>query len=121
MNKQSLALHRLKLLLAWLTTTAAKNQLGPQLPLKGDAPFLRGPLVDDGIVVLEIGTEAFRVESEPHCVLMHSAGMLAPVSKLMRVNRKGLLELVDWSGILVKEYLCAVSVWHASCRRCLGP
>ena len=65
MDEQPLAKSLLELLLTRLAGTATKDQLRPQLPLERDAPVLSGLLVDDGVVVLQVGAEALGLERNP--------------------------------------------------------
>lgn len=43
-----------------------KDQLGIQLPGSGDVPGLSNLSINERGVVLEVGTEALRLKSEPH-------------------------------------------------------
>jgi hypothetical protein len=58
-------LERLELLLSSLAPTSTKHELSPQLPLLGNVPLVLNLLVYKGVVVLEVGTETFSVESSP--------------------------------------------------------
>lgn len=58
---------RLKGLLAGLRCRETEDQLSIQLPRGGQVPGLSNLLVNQGAVVLEVGTKALRLESEPDC------------------------------------------------------
>ncbi|KAH9874165.1 hypothetical protein IAQ61_004794 [Plenodomus lingam] len=80
-NKQPLAMSRLKMLLPSLASTSTKDELSPELPLKRNVPLLSGALVDDGVVVLKVGAQAFGLERDPEVVLVHGVGVLGPVAE----------------------------------------
>lgn len=105
MYKQPLVVCLLELLLAWLACAAAKDELASQLPLERDAPLLGSLLVDDGVVMLEVGTEAFGLERDPQRVLVHSVGVLRPVAEVVGVERELLAEVLDGLRVLVEENL----------------
>lgn len=105
MNKQPLPKSLLELLLARLTATATKHQLAPELPLERDAPVLRRLLVNDGVVVLQVGAEALGLERDPQSVLVHGVGVLGPVAEVVRVEGEGLAEVFDGLGGFVEEDL----------------
>lgn len=68
-----LLLQRPKGLLAWLAGLAAKDELSGELPRRRDGPLLLDLLVDEGVVVLEVGAQAFGFEGGPDCELEHGA------------------------------------------------
>ena len=107
MDEQPLAKSLLELLLTRLAGTATKDQLRPQLPLERDAPVLSGLLVDDGVVVLQVGAEALGLERNPQRVLVHGVGVLAPVAEVVGVQGEGLAQVLDWLGRFVEEDLSA--------------
>lgn len=49
------------------TGRGTKDQLGVELPAGRDVPLLLNLLVNQGAVVLEVGTQAFGGESGPDC------------------------------------------------------
>lgn len=104
MHKQAL-LNRLKLLLARLASTATKNQLGAQLPLKRDLPVLLRLAIDDRVVVLQGGAEAGGLERGPQGELMHGGGVLAPDGEVGGVEGEGLLQGLDGLRVLEEESL----------------
>jgi hypothetical protein len=85
MDKEPLALHILELLLTRLARAPTKDELAPKLPLQRDVPVLRSLLVDNGVVVLEVGTESFGFKGNPKCILVHGIGVLGPVSEMVCV------------------------------------
>ena len=89
-DEQPLAESLLELLLARLTSATTKDKLTPELPLERDAPVLSSLLVDDGVVVLQVGAEALSLERNPQRVLVHGIGVLAPVAKVVGVQGEGL-------------------------------
>jgi hypothetical protein len=86
MHKQSLALHLLELLLAGLACAATKDQLASKLPLERDAPVLGGLLVDDRVVVLEVGTKTLGLQGDPKSILVHGVCVFTPVTEVMGVE-----------------------------------
>ena len=105
MDEQPLAKSLLELLLTGLAGTATKDQLRPQLPLERDAPVFSGLLVDDGVVVLEVGTEALSLERNPCGVLVHGRSVLGPVAEVVCVEREGLAEVLDRLGVFEEKDL----------------
>lgn len=107
-DPKPLAKSLLELLLARLASTSTKDQLGPELVLKRDLPVLSGLLVDDGVVMLEVGAEAFSLEGNPEGVLVHGVGVLRPVAEVVCVEREGFAEVLNRLGVFVKEDLVDV-------------
>lgn len=105
MNEHTL-LQRLELLLACLSGAPAEDELSPQLPVLGDLVGILDLLVDDGVVVLEVGTEALGLERNPGGILVHGGGVLAPVTEVVSVEREGLAQVLDGLGVLEEEDLC---------------
>lgn len=64
MDEESL-LDRLLGLLASGALGLAEDELGLEGPGLGDLPLLADLLVDEGVVVLEVGAEAFLFEGSP--------------------------------------------------------
>jgi len=104
-DKQPLAMRLLELLLASLAIAATKDQLAPELPVQRNVPLLCSALVDDGVVVLEVGTEAFRFQRNPESVLVHGVAVLSPSVKVLCVGGEALAEVLDGLGVIVEEYL----------------
>lgn len=111
MNKQPLAECLLELLLTSLAGAATKNKLRPELPLERNAPVLGNLLVDDGVVVLQVGAETLGLERNPQRVLVHGVGVLGPVAEVVCVERERLAEVLDGLGGFVEEDLATLSVW----------
>lgn len=109
MHKQPLALDGLERLLASLARLSAKHQLGPELPRGRDLPLGLHLGVDNGIVVLEVGAEAFGLEGHPERELVHRRGVLGPGGEVVCVDGELLLEGVDGLGVLEEEDLGGVS------------
>ena len=89
MDKEPLALNLLVLLLARLASASTKDQLAPELPLERHVPVLRSLLVDDGVVVLEVGTEALGLQCNPESILVHCVCVLGPVAEVVGVEGYG--------------------------------
>ena len=106
-------LEGLELFLSWLAGAATEDELGSELPLLGDLPLLLGTLVDNGVVVLEVGTKALGLQGCPQSVLVHGRGVLGPVTKVVRVDGEGLAEVLDGLGILEEKNLCTrLACWR---------
>lgn len=96
-------LERLEGLVAGLAGAAAEDELGLEAPLLGDVPVRLDLLVDDGVVVLQVGAEALGLERDPQGVLVHGARVLAPLGELVGVEREAVLEVVDGVGVFEEE------------------
>jgi len=110
-HEQPLAVCLLELLLARLTSTATKDQLGPQLPLLGDVPVVGSLLIDDGVIVLEVSAEALSLERDPQSVLVHRVGVLGPVAEVVGVEGECLAQVLDGLGVFVAENLNMLCQW----------
>ena len=88
MHKQPV-LDRLKFLLLRLPLGLPKHQLGLQAPFGGHLPLIVHPLVDDGVVVLQVASEPVRLQRGPDDVLGHAGRVLGPLGELVRVDGKG--------------------------------
>ena len=111
MHEQPLAVCLLELLLARLTSTATKDQLGPQLPLLGDVPVVGSLLIDDWVIVLEVSAEALSLERDPQSVLVHRVGVLGPVAEVVGVEGECLAQVLDGLGVFVAENLNMLCQW----------
>jgi hypothetical protein len=109
-DKQPLALDLLELLLARLAGTATEDQLAAELPLKGDVPVISSLLVNEGVVVLQVGAEALSLESRPQGELVHGVGVLAPVAEVVCVQGELLAKVLDGLSGFVEEDLKCVSM-----------
>ena len=98
-------LKRLEALLSRLTSLSTEHQLCPQLPVNGNIPVLLRLAVNDGVVVLEIGTKAFSLESNPQSVLVHGGCVLGPGREVVCVDGKSLLKLANRGGVFEEEDL----------------
>jgi len=105
MDEQPLAVCLLELLLTGSASAATKDQLSAKLPLERNAPLLSSLLVDNGVVVLEVGAEAFSFKRDPQGILVHGVGLLRPVAEVVCVFRECLAELFDGFWIFVEEDL----------------
>lgn len=65
-NKETL-FNRLEGLVARTASRSADDQLGLQAPVGRDIPLAGDLVVDQGVVVLQVGTQAFLLQSGPHC------------------------------------------------------
>lgn len=104
MDKDPL-LKGLELLLAGLACTATKYKLGTELPVLRDLPLLLGTLVDNGVVVLEVGTEALGLKCDPCGVLVHGGCVLGPVAEVVCVEGEGLAKVLDRLGVFEEKDL----------------
>jgi hypothetical protein len=109
-DKQPLALDLLELLLARLAGTATEDQLAAELPLKGNVPVVSRLLVNERVVVLQVGAEALSLESRPQGELVHGVGVLAPVAEVVCVQGELLAKVLDGLGGFVEEDLKCVSM-----------
>lgn len=98
-------LEGLELLLSRLAGAAAKDELGSELPLLRNLPLLLGALIHNGVVVLEVGTEALSLQRGPQSVLVHGRGVLGPVTEVVCVDGERLAEVLDGLGVLEEKNL----------------
>lgn len=82
-----------------------KDELRLERPLQGNVPDLAGLLIGKGVVVLQVGAEAFGFEGGPGGELVHGGGVLRPVWELVGVLGELGLEVLDGGGVLVEEDL----------------
>jgi hypothetical protein len=120
MHEQPLALNRLELLLPSLARLSTKHQLRPERPLLRHVPLGLHLLVDNGVVVLKVSTEAFGFKRNPECKLVHGGGVLGPGGEVVRVDGELLLEGVDWVGVFEEEDLIQKVREVPSTRTCGG-
>ena len=71
-------LNRLESLVTGLAGPATKDELGAELPVGGDLPLLGDLGINDGVVVLEVGTETLGLESNPDGELEHGVALGGP-------------------------------------------
>jgi hypothetical protein len=110
-HEEPLSVCLLELLLAWLACAATKDQLTPQLPAQWDVPVRSGLLVDDGVVVLQVGAEALGLERDPQSILVHGVGVLRPVAKVVGIEGELLAQVFDGFGVFVEEDLGGLCQW----------
>lgn len=70
--------HRLECLVFRLTSRCTEDQLALQAPIQRDIPFFGNALIDERVVVLQICTKTFSVQSRPDCSFVssvHSIGV----------------------------------------------
>lgn len=104
-HKQPLAESFLELLLTRLASPATEDQLRPELPLEWDVPVLSGLLVNDWVVMLEVGTKTLSLKRYPQSVLVHSIGVLTPVAKMVCIQWERLAQVLNRLGVLVEQDL----------------
>ena len=95
----------LELLLTRLACASAKDKLAPELPAERDLPVVCSLLVDDGVVMLQVGAKALGLERDPQRILMHGIGVLRPVAKVVRIEREGLAQVFYRLWVFVEEDL----------------
>ena len=109
MHKQPAAGNRLARLIRQLLPRAllqpTKHKLRLQLPVGRDIPDLRGLLVRQRVVVLEVGAEAFGFESRPGGELVYGGGVFGPLGELVGVEGDFVLQGFDCVAGFVEENL----------------
>ena len=90
MHKQPPTRNRLARLIRQLLPRAllqpTKHKLRLQLPIRGDVPDLRGLLVGQRVVVLQVGAQALGLERRPGRELVHGGRVLGPLGELVGVG-----------------------------------
>lgn len=84
---------------------AAKDELGVELPVRRDVPLRGDLLVDERVVVLQVGAQALGLEGDPQRVLQHGVGLGRPQGELVGVHGEGGLLLLDRLRVLEEEDL----------------
>lgn len=105
MNDKPLTLHRLKGLLARPLDRIANNHLGPQHPRRRNTPRILDLDIDQGIIMLQIGTDALKRESRPNGVLVHGGRFLRPAGELVGVEGELGLQAFDNRTVIKVEDL----------------
>lgn len=95
---------------AGLGGAPADDELGVELPAERDAPLGRHALVDQRVVVLQVGPQALGLERRPHRELQHAVRLARPDRELVRVQRELLLHRVDDVLVLEEEDLFVLMV-----------
>lgn len=96
-------LERQVVLGAGLAGAAAEDELGGQLPVGGDLPLGGDALVDEGVVVLQVGAEALGLEGGPGGVLQDGGAVLGPDREAVLVEGELLLHAADDGGVDEEE------------------
>lgn len=100
-----LVLLRKEVLGTGLTSLATKDEHGGQLPVRGDLPLGSDALVDERVVVLQVGAETFGLEGGPDSELQHGGGVGGPGGEAVGVDGELLLHAVDDLLVFVEEDL----------------
>lgn len=91
---------------AGLAGLATEDELGVELPVRGDLPLSGNLLVDQGVVVLEVGADgALGLERGPDDELEHGVRLRRPAGELVGVHGEVGLLLLDGLLILEEENL----------------
>lgn len=64
-----------------------EDELRGQDPILAQAPLANDLIIDESIVMLQIGTQTLSLEGEPEQVLVHGIGVLAPLGVLVGIRR----------------------------------
>lgn len=88
-----------------LARLATKDQLGSELPVGRDTPLGGDALVDQWVVVLEVGAQTLGLESGPDGELQHGVRVGGPGGEAVGVDGELLLHLVDDLLVFVEEDL----------------
>lgn len=100
-----LLVHGQEVLGSGLASLSTKNQLGLQLPVGGDLPLGGDAVVDERVVVLEVGAQALGLERGPDSVLQHGVRMGRPEGEAIGIDGELLLHAVDDFLVFEEEYL----------------
>lgn len=88
----------------------AEDHHGLELPVLADIPLGLDLLVDQRVVVLQVGPQALGLERRPHGELVHGVGLRRPLREAVGVGDVLVLETLDGWSVFVEEDLLAVSV-----------
>lgn len=91
-----------ELLGASLAGLATEDELGVELPAGGELPGLGDLLVDQGAVVLEVGTKTLSLEGRPEDELLHGETLRREQGELVGVGGELGLHALD-DGLVVEE------------------
>ena len=97
-----------ELLLPRLTSWGTEDHLCIELPGLGDVPGLLDVGIDQGIIVLEVGTESLCLQGGPGDVLGHAVGVDGPYGEPISVDRELLLHTLHDSRVDKEEDLVRV-------------
>jgi hypothetical protein len=92
-------------LLARWRNRCTEYQLCAELPVLRNVPCICDLLVDQWVVVLEVGAKSFLLESSPDSVLVHSVGMTGPEWELVGIDRELLLHSGNCGAVDEEEDL----------------
>jgi hypothetical protein len=82
-----------------------ENKLRLQLPVRRDIPNLRGLLVGQRVVVLQVGSQPLGFERRPGRELVHGGRVLGPLGELVGVEGDFVLQGFDCVAGFVEEDL----------------
>ena len=86
-------------LLASRSNRCTEDQLGRELPILGDVPCIGDLLVDQRVVVLQVGAKPLLLKSSPDGVLVHSVGVRGPYWEFIGVQCELLLHAGDGGAV----------------------
>lgn len=84
-----------------ILSTSTKDKLSIQGPRLGELPSLSNLIVDEGVVVLQVGTQTISLEGSPDQALVHASRLRGPVGEFIGIESKLLLELLG--GVFLGE------------------
>lgn len=90
-------------LLTSLTVPVAKDELGVELPGDRDLPGFGNLLVDDRVVVLEVGTETLGLEGGPEEELLDGVGLVGPDGEAVGVDGELVGKFVNHGGVVEEK------------------
>lgn len=77
-----------------LLSTPTKYKLSIQSPRLGELPSLSNLVVDERVVMLQVGAEAISLKGSPDQALVHGSRLRGPVGEFIGIEGKLLLELL---------------------------
>ena len=86
-----------------LALLSTEDELSVESPCGGDLPGLSNLGIDQRVVVLEVGTETFSLESSPEEVLLDSSRLNGPRLESVGVDSELALESLDGGVVDVEE------------------
>ena len=92
-------------LLSGRCNRSTEDQLCTQFPILRDVPCLCDLLVNQRVIVLQVGAKPFLLEGSPDCVLVHSVGMGGPDGELFGEGGELLLQAYDGGAVDEEEDL----------------
>lgn len=88
-----------------LPSLSTKHQLRVQLPAGRNIPRSLHLLVNNWVVVLQVGTESLGLERSPDGELAHAVGLRRPDGELVGVDAVGFLHAADDGAVFEEEDL----------------